>query len=282
MGHRANFIILENDQPRIYYSHGRAQETPSILAQGLAFCEAYFLGFNEWSLLMDNAWAEGGILIDKDKKHLMIFGGADTSYTPALQRHYCKHLPTIWKGWTIEWCSKGNVDFAEYLGMMEDRILAEGCAPEFYEREIGSITMEPDRSQDDVTTIIYNGQIYDYKQDCGLDGINDCLAHGEKLKEIIPDALKIKEWHNEFETTDCLLVDYDNKKLFVCWGCDFDDRYIEEIGRIWIGWEVQRQKEGLPFHFTYTHRDPSIVEMTDKQFEDYCTAVNLLEFDPNE
>lgn len=281
MGHRANLVLVENKEPKIYYTHWRAQETPNILAQGLDFCEKYFKEFNEEGWLMDNAFAEGGILIDNDNKKILIFGGGETDYTPALQRLYCKHIIKIWKGWEVEWCSKGNVDFAEYLGIMEDRILADGCIPEFFESDEWSFTTDADRTQDEVITIIDKGIISDYKQDWGLDGINMCIAKGEILKDIIPEELKIEKWHNEIETTDCLLVDYDTRKVFVCWGGDTDSRHDEKIEEIWKGWKVQRQTDGLIFHFDYTNRDRKIVEMTDEQFEKYSQEFNLFDFDPN-
>lgn len=278
MGQRANFVIVENNKSRIYYSHWEAEHTPNILAQGLEFCEKYFKEFTEDGWIMDNAFAEGGILIDKDKFNILIFGGSDTAYTPALQRLYCKYIAKIWKGWNIKWCDKGNVDFAEYLGIMEDRILADGCIPDFYSGDEWSLTNNPNRTQDDVITIIKNKIINDYKLDWGLDGIQVCLAKGEKLVEVIPNELKINKWHNEIETTDCLLVDYDTKRIFICWGGDTDDRHDEEVRRIWKGWEVFRQSEGLIFHFEYTKRDKSIVEMTDDQFEKYCHEHKLFEF----
>lgn len=277
MGHRANLIIIENKEPKIYYTHWGAQNTPNILAQGLEFCEQYFRGFNEDGWLMDNAWAEGGILIDKDNKKVLIFGGCDTDYTPVLQRLYCKHITEIWKNWTVKWCNKGNVDFAAYLGLMEDRILADGCKPEFFESEQWSYSMHPDRTQDNVITIIKEGIIKDYKQDWGIDGINLCISKGENLAHTIPDELIIQKWHNEIETTDCLLVDYDTQKIFVCWGGGADERHDDEVRKIWTGWEVHRQTEGLIFHFDYTNRDKSIVEMTDKQFQQYCEEVKLFE-----
>ncbi len=179
MGHRANFVIVENSIIKIYFSQGKAQETPNILAQGLAFCEKYFEEFIEESMLMDNAWAEGGILIDKDLKKVLIFGGSETNYTPALQRHYCKHMSGVWKSWSVQWCSQGIVDFAEHLGLMEDRILADGCKPEFLKSEEWSFTMDADRTQEEVITIIKNGIIADYKQDWGFQGINICLERGK-------------------------------------------------------------------------------------------------------
>lgn len=57
MGHRANLILLENNNPRIYYSHWDGNYIPIILYQGLEFCEKYFVGFDEHGWLMDNAWS---------------------------------------------------------------------------------------------------------------------------------------------------------------------------------------------------------------------------------
>lgn len=278
MGQRANFVIVENNEPKIYYSHWEAPHTPNILAQGLEFCETYFKEFNEDGWLMDNAYAEGGILIDKDKKKVLIFGGSDLDYTPALQRLYCKQITKIWNKWDVNWCGKGIVDFAIYLGLMEDRILAKGCAPEFNPQADWSFTKDIDRTQDNVITIIKNSIIKDYKLDLGLDGIQVCLVKGEVLEQIIPDELKIKKWNNEIETTGCLLVDYDTKKIFICWGGGTDDRHDDEVRNIWKGWELFRQTDGLIFHFEYTKRDKSLVEMTDEQFEDYCQKYKLLEF----
>lgn len=278
MGHRSNLVLIENNEPKIFYSKG-AQQTPNILAQGLDYCEKYFKRCYYDGWLMDNAFAEGGILIDKDNKEVLIFGGVEIAYTPALQRLYCKHIVKVWKGWNVRWCHKGNEDFANYLGIMEDRILADGCIPEFSAYSKWSYTMNADRTQEEVITIINDDTINDYKQDWGLDGINMCIAKGEILKDIIPNDLKIVKWHNEIETTDCLLVDYNKRILFVCWGEDKDSRHDIEIKEIWKGWQVQRQADGLLFHFDYTNRDRKVVEMTDEQFEVYAQEHNLFKLD---
>ncbi len=103
----------------------------------------------------------------------------------------------------------------------------------------------------------------------------------ENLINQIPNELKIQKWLKEIETINCLLVDYDTRKLFVCWGAAADRRHDDEVKRIWNGWDVYRQNEGLTFHFDYTSRDKSVIEMTDAQFEKYCKENKLLEFDSN-
>lgn len=278
MGCRANFVIVDNKKTIIYYCHDGGYHAPEIVAKGLEYCEKYFQELQESDSLMDIVWAEGGILIDKDKKNVLLFGGEDPQWTPALQRIYCQKVVNIWQGWNVQWCEQGIVDMAVYLGLMEERIYnTDKIKVEFdYRHDIEwSDTFDENRTQDDVITIIDNGVISDYKLDYGLDGIDICILKGKILKDIIPDDLKIRKWQNEAETTSCLLLDYDSKKLFVCWGIDRDDRFLRLIEELWNGWKVIRQNQGLVFHFDYTNRDRTIVEMTGEQFDSY----KLFEFE---
>jgi hypothetical protein len=95
---------------------------------------------------------------------------------------------------------------------------------------------------------------------------------------VLSDIPFIQEWHNEIETTDCILADYDTRKLFVCWGTSKDDRHLQTLDQSWTDWEVHQQTEGLIFHFDYIHRDRSLVEMTDEAFDAYCQTYKQLEF----
>lgn len=131
MGHRANLILVENNNTKTFYSHWSGNITPRILAQGLKFCENYFKKYDETNWLLDNAWAEGGILIDKDNRKILFFS-LEFLETIALQNAFIKLLQQkIWFGWNINWAFRGNVDFAEYLNVMEDDILADGSAPNY-------------------------------------------------------------------------------------------------------------------------------------------------------
>ena len=81
--------------------------------------------------------------------------------------------------------------------------------------------------------------------------INYCIAEGENVKDKIPDVFKVTEPDKikEIEIENVLLIDYDNKKIFVCWIYDVDDRHVEAIHTIWTGgWEAKRQNSGIAFN----------------------------------
>lgn len=175
----------------------------------------------------------------------------------------------------------GNVDFAIYLDLMEDDIIPETCYPEFDLDPINwSYSYEGNIPQCTVVTIKHNNEIMDYKSDYMSDGLGVFIIKGESLKDKIPKSLVIKDWQSEMETFECLLIDYDTKKIFVCWSMDESYKHEDEIRRIWKGWEVQRQHDGLIFHFDYTKRDRSIVEISEEEFNEYAKSTNLFVFKP--
>lgn len=272
MSSRANFVLIENRQVQLYYST-YALSTPAILAQGLEFCESLFKKHICCEYLLDNAWAEGGILIDKDNKLVLMFGGEEIAPFPAAQRQYVQYMmETSWQGWNVKYCFQGNIDIAQYLGMMDNRLLADGMLPDFFEIDQWTYEYLNVEEPYGVITIINNGYIADYALNWLGNGIYKGIASGPNLKDVIPKEMRLEKWYNEIYTSQCLLIDYDSRCLYVCWGGHSDHRALEEVARIWKGWEVDRQYDGLRFHFLYTGRDPSVIECTMDKFLAYWVA----------
>lgn len=277
MSHRANLILHENNQTHIYFSAMSALFTTKIMAQGFDYCKWYFQQYDKVTCLLDNAWAEGGLLIDADHKYVLIYGGGeDINICPALQRHFIKRMQPVWPDWQLAWSAKGNPGFAEYLGLPVEDTLTYTTYPEYEEWLDEPVDWmhpekdyDPEREQNEVITIIANGIVTDYMMDWGIDGLKIPIPKGPELKDIIPDKMRITQWQNEVYTHDMMLADYDNKKIYVCWGCDADDRHVEAIEDYWPGWQAERQTEGLLFHFRYTNRDYSLVEITDEYYKNF-------------
>lgn len=283
MGHRANLILVEDKEPKIYYSHWDGQNTPNILSQGLEFCEKHFKKFKEDGWLMDNAWAEGGILIDKDNKVVQFFN-VELLEVIAIRNRFIDFLQkNIWTDWSIKWAYKGNVDFAEYLGIMEDYILAKGCNPNYHKfKNLNDLILEEDKewASRTLVTIVSNNIIKDYVILGYCDEIDFCLAEGIDLKDNIPSVLEISTPKNikEAEIEDVLLVDYNSKDIFICWTDDKDDRHIDYVKNIWNGWDCKRQTKGVEFNFEYTQREKSYTKIEKQEFDEYLKKWKLLEY----
>jgi len=76
MGQRANLIIVSNGSAEIYYTHHRATTLDKDLFWGPDYVKG-FIRAQQPVLdrsLLDEIWAEGGAVMDLDKRHLLWFG----------------------------------------------------------------------------------------------------------------------------------------------------------------------------------------------------------------
>lgn len=118
MGQRANLLIVTGGAYELYYTHHRA----NTLDHDLFWGPEYALGFiraqrrlnpPEW---LDDVWAEGGAVLDLDRRVLLWFGGEDLLFEVALRREHAKLMAHVWAGWTVRWANGGIVDMADYVG----------------------------------------------------------------------------------------------------------------------------------------------------------------------
>jgi hypothetical protein len=72
---------------------------------------------------LDEVWAEGGALIDAQRRVLLLFGGEAILYDIPLRRFYLRLLQRVWRGWDVRWAYEGIVDQADYLGLPRELVL---------------------------------------------------------------------------------------------------------------------------------------------------------------
>lgn len=284
MGHRANLVLVEKDKVNIYYSKWDGRNASKILSQGLRFCENHFKKYDEDGWLMDNTWAEGGILIDKNKNTILFFE-IEFLETGGLKRKFIEYLiQNIWEKWKIEWAFRGNVDFAEYLNIMDSRILADGCIPNFPKiKDLKELIIEEEHQEcagKSLITIIHKNTSKDYILFGFGREINSCIGEGEELKDNLPSKLEIYDPGNinDLEIDDVLIVDYDNKNLYIYWNYEVDDRHINKVREIWKGWYCERQTKGVQFNFEYTNRNEKYRKITQQEFNEYVKTWKLLDY----
>ncbi|MGZ7441798.1 hypothetical protein [Paenibacillus sp. TH7-28] len=149
MGQRANLIIVRNNYYELYYSHWCA----STLPQDLFWGEQHAVKFIEMqkqvdeSGWLDDVWAEGGAIVDLDKKKLVFYGGEDILYHVPLRNLDLKLMRTIWSGREIAWAYEGILDLANYVGYPKEKILTYG------EDDLKDASLEPPEEKDWVDTI---------------------------------------------------------------------------------------------------------------------------------
>lgn len=125
MGHRANLIVVRGGRYDLRYSHWAANTLTEDLFWGpehaIAFTEAQPAAGTDW---LDDVWAEGGSVIDIDRRAFLLFGGADMLYNVPLCRFYLALLGEAWRGWSVEWADEGIADLADAVGYPRERVLS--------------------------------------------------------------------------------------------------------------------------------------------------------------
>jgi hypothetical protein len=131
MGQRADLIVIENGNAEIYYTHHRA----NTLDHDLFWGPRYALGFiraqrrMETGELLDDVWAEGGAVMDLDRKRLHWFGGEDIISDVSLRRVHGQLLAKVWSGWIVRWAEGGVADIAGGLGIPLTKVLSANKEP---------------------------------------------------------------------------------------------------------------------------------------------------------
>lgn len=125
MGDRANYAIVHRGRLKVFYAHWGGPTVPRELAAGPLACERFIRAQRRETSgrLLEFAFMEGGIILDKDRRRALVFGGpADVNYSPAVQARLLERLRPAWPGWTIAWARRYAYDFVAFLGLEGTRI----------------------------------------------------------------------------------------------------------------------------------------------------------------
>jgi len=133
MGHRANFIIIENNEANAYYDNWAALGCTFLALDGPAAARKAAETCEPTEELLDWAFAEAGYLLDYDENCAVFFGVPDVpdldglpeeavaeieAGVSAFDNGIASFLATAapeWKGWTLRWDNRGVDAFSEHL-----------------------------------------------------------------------------------------------------------------------------------------------------------------------
>lgn len=118
MGNRANLVIVEDGDWRLYYSHWAGCRILDGLVAGPEHAVRYIRSFREcdkngWT---DPLWADGGAVVDLDR-HRLLFFGDELMVGLSERRALLTALDMVWQDYAIGWAYDGTVELANYVGL---------------------------------------------------------------------------------------------------------------------------------------------------------------------
>ncbi|MDL4812945.1 hypothetical protein [Actinomadura opuntiae] len=127
MGARANFVLIGSGGVQLHYSHWGADLVCSALAAGPAPAVRFVTAQHrcddperDW---LDDAWAEGGAVIDSTSRRLVFYGDQLMLELPC-KRAFLALLAETWPGWTVRWAYDGIGDLAAAAGVDRSAVRA--------------------------------------------------------------------------------------------------------------------------------------------------------------
>lgn len=170
MGHRANFVIIENDEANAYFDQWAGLGAVQSLTDGPDAAADIAREFDPTDELLDWAFAEGGYLLDFDEQVLICFGGlgdGEDDYSDyesdeeeddfdedeedeyedgelvdysAKYREFFEEIAPEWEGWSLRWDERGVDAFAEYLA--QRGIHSIQCQEESHPEEVEGLEFQ--------------------------------------------------------------------------------------------------------------------------------------------
>ncbi|BBX74913.1 hypothetical protein [Mycobacterium shinjukuense] len=117
MGNRANFVIVEDQDWQLYYSHWAGCRMLDALIAGPEYALRYAQSLrrcakDEW---VNPLWADGGAVVDLDRRRVLFFGD-ELMVEMRERRAVMSVLAAVWPDYSIGWAYDGTAELAGYVG----------------------------------------------------------------------------------------------------------------------------------------------------------------------
>jgi hypothetical protein len=237
MGHRANLIIVNDGRYDLFYSHGAANTLPRDLFWGPDHATAFIriqrhIDESGW---LDEIWAEGGAILDQDRKCLVIFGGEDIRFDVPLRRVYLELLGKVWASWQVRWANNGVVDLADYVGYPREKVLSDKPEPSW------QCTLSPPQNEswtDIVGTVDTSIGVRIFPLAGEVDSYLGC---GLQLVEAAKENLGLREFDfaekNTGFPTGGFHLDLQRKEVHY-WIANSEPNLADRLDSSWPGWRI--------------------------------------------
>jgi hypothetical protein len=278
MGQRASYVVVEEGRIDLYYSHWGAPSIPEHLLAGPDGMLAYIRRVVTIDKLLDDVWAEGAVLLDRDHRRLLFWGGEDIAIAPHLRRALLPILRLLWPGWSVAWATFGMADIARSIGMDPAVVLASDrgytsptTAEDLLEEYIDGHVRDDYAEYQGVAVTIRDsaGRVVDH-----LFAREHPASAGPALLEVcrsVPAVALPREdtGFNALEgptyIDEGVYLDLTERAIWI-WSAEIvDPRRLEDTARRWPGWRVAAHSDGLARQVALSGRDPRMVLLPDTE-----------------
>ncbi len=231
MGHRANYIIKNENSFDIYYTHWRAQNIAQDLVLGPNRFTMFVKEFDKSNELLNEPWVEGCVLVDLPLQKLT-FWENELLENSSVREEYLKYLQNIWTNWSVNFAQNEMYD-------IENELHIKYTSKQKIDLEFGSLENLSDKLEDKIyfscLVIIKENDKHYIKYVDG--GLGDQIALiGETVINKLK-TLKNRELKNENSDDfySCLAIDIDNKTIWVNYAII---GLREELESLWKNWAI--------------------------------------------
>ena len=132
MGHRANYVVVRHGRTTVTRDRWGALGLPSTLLDGPDAWERYSRDSDDpGDAPYDEAWAEGGVRIDLDRRELRFYSDINVvDASVGLRRAFLPLLAERWPGWEVAYAHRRLADLLAGTGFdTADLVGAEPVTP---------------------------------------------------------------------------------------------------------------------------------------------------------
>lgn len=256
MGHRAQLVLVENNDYHLFDCHWCARNIPTNIFWGVQYAVPYIhnqkpINNHNW---MDHVWAEGGVLVDLDLQHLLIFGSELLELDIPLQRIYIELLQQSWTGWDVQWAYDGIADLGAYVGLPRRQFLSNSTSDMPPWAEFPLVREGDHRQINIIGSFIFGDQASEVPAHIlPLDELraSDLLCYGPGIVELAKqapgrDIVSLQD-ADEFPLAG-FHIDVPAKRVEF-WSAD-DPGALDILPPLWPGWELIWLKDNFETHLS--------------------------------
>ncbi len=261
MGNRANYIVKQNSEFNLYYTHWRSVIICADLLLGARAFFKYISTCKEVEELLSWTYLEGCVFVDLDTKQLL-FWEAEHLQCTTVRRKFLQKLQGKWRGWGIQYCDREMEMLGALTGLtygFEQSMAYESAD------EVSMIDVTGENSYFDTLVILKSkGEVF-VKY---VDGVSDVgiLLQGPsvvpQLNVFLERTLPVE---GAAEFVNLLVIDCDRKKIWI-------NQYlpgIEQVAQMqWSGWGIESGNFGYLRLLEELGISVATLQMTEKEVQE--------------